>query len=191
MENNKYIKNVAAVALKLLLICAVVAGVVSFVYTATLDAYNQNIERETLQSMAAIFEVGEGDEITLESYEVDPDSNIKEFYDVNVNGETVGYCIKVIAKGFGGDMSLMVGYHPDKTIRGVSIVSHAETPGVGSKVDDASYLSQYNGLTGGLEISKRGDKDITSVSGATISSKAVHAAIEEASAAVALYTLRG
>lgn len=186
MENNKYIKNVAIVALKLLLICAVVAGVVSFVYTATLDAYNTNIERETLQSMAAIFGAGENDEITLESYEVDPDSNIKEFYGVKVNGENVGYCIKVIAKGFGGDMNLMVGYYPDKTIRGVSIVSHAETPGVGSKVNDANYLSQYNGLTGGLEISKRGDKDITSVSGATISSKAVHAAIEEASAAIAL-----
>ena len=90
------------------------------------------------------------------------------------------------AKGFGGDMSLMVGYHPDKTIRGVSIVSHAETPGVGSKVDDATYLSQYEGLSGGLTISKRNDADITSVSGATISSKAIHVAIEQASAALAL-----
>lgn len=186
MENNTYIKNIVVVALKLLLICAVIAGVVSFVYTATLDAYNKNIERETLQSMATIFGAGESDEISLETFAADPDSSVKEIYGVKVNGESVGYCLKVIAKGFGGDMSLMVGYHPDKTIRGVSIVSHAETPGVGSKVDDATYLSQYEGLSGGLTISKRGDADITSVSGATISSKAIHMAIEQASAALAL-----
>ena len=69
MENNNYIKNVVVVALKLLLVCAVVAGVVSFVYTATLDAYNENIERETLQSMATIFGAGENDEISLATFE--------------------------------------------------------------------------------------------------------------------------
>lgn len=186
MENKSYVKTVAVVALKLLLICAVVAGVISFVYTVTLDAYNENLDREIRQSMATIFDADADDVIELSKFDVDPDSNIQNIYGVKVNGESVGFCVNVNGKGFGGAINLMVGYHADKTIRGVSIVSHAETPGVGSKVNDATYLSQYEGLAGGLTISKRGDCDITAISGATISSKAIHAAIEEASAALAL-----
>ncbi len=186
MASKSYIKNIAIVGLKLLLICAVIAGVVSFVYTVTIDAYNQNLDNEIRQSMATVFELKEGEELALDVYDGMLDSDIKAIYTVKINGETVGYCVNVIGKGFGGDLNLMVGYHPDKTIRGVSLVSHAETPGVGSKVNDEAYLSQYNGLSGELTISKRGDADITAISGATISSRAVHEAVERASEVLAL-----
>ncbi len=188
---NKYIKTVAKVGLKLLLVCAVVAGVVSFVYTMTIDAYNQNLDNELRQSMASVFELKEGEELGLDVYDGALDSDIKAIYTVRINGETVGFCVNVIGSGFGGDISLMVGYHPDKTIRGVSVVSHAETPGVGSKVDDESYLSQYNGLSDEITISKRGDADIVAISGATISSKAIHAAVERASEVLALAVKEG
>lgn len=186
MASKSYIKNVAIVGLKLLLICAVIAGVVSFVYTVTFDAYQKNLDREIRESMATIFEAGENDEIGLEVYDGELESDIQAVYTVMINGETVGYCVNVLGKGFGGDINLMVGYHPDKSIRGVSIVSHGETPGVGSKVGDAAYLSQYGGLSGELTISKRGEADITSISGATISSKAVHEAVLRASEVLAL-----
>ncbi|MBE6662770.1 MAG: FMN-binding protein [Ruminococcaceae bacterium] len=187
MENKSYIKNMAVVALKLLLICSVIAGVVSFVYTVTLGAYQANLDREIRQSMATVFEIGEGEKLELTVYDGALGDDIKDIYTVSVNGETVGYCVNVVGKGFGGNMDIMVGYHPDKTIRGVSIVSHAETPGVGSKVSNADHLSQYNGHSDGLTISKRPGADITAISGATISSNAVHAAIERASEA--LYAL--
>ena len=180
MANKSYVKNMALVGLKLLLICAVIAGVVSFVYTVTFDAYQKNLDREIRESMAVIFNANEDDVIGLDVYEGALDSDIQAVYTVKLNGEVVGYCVNVIGKGFGGDMSLMVGYQPDKSIRGVSIVSHAETPGVGSKVGDAAHLSQYVGLSGELTISKRGDADITAISGATISSKAVHEAVNRA-----------
>jgi electron transport complex protein RnfG len=186
MASNNNIKNIVIVGLKLLLICAVIVGVVSFVYTVTLDSYQQNLDREIRQSMAVIFHASENDVIDLDVYDGVLDSDIRAVYTVKLNGETVGYCVNVIGKGFGGDINLMVGYQPDKSIRGVSIVSHGETPGVGSKVGNAAYLSQYDGLSGELTISKRGDADITAISGATISSKAVHQAILRASQALAL-----
>lgn len=186
MASKSYVKNAVVVGLKLLLICAVIAGVVSFVYTVTLDAYQENLDREIRQSMAVIFDAGENDVIKTEKYDGSLSSDIRDIYTVRINGETVGYCVNVIGKGFGGDIDLMVGYQPDKSIRGVSIVSHGETPGVGSKVGNVTHLSQYNGLSGELTISKRGDADITAISGATISSKAVHEAILRASEALAL-----
>ncbi|MBO5305932.1 MAG: FMN-binding protein [Clostridia bacterium] len=185
MASKSYLKNVAVIGLRLLLICAVIAGVVSFVYTVTFDAYQKNLDREIRQSMAVIFNASENDVIDLHVYDGKLDSDIRAVYTVMINGETVGYCVNVIGKGFGGDINLMVGYQPDKSIRGVSIVSHGETPGVGSKVGDAAYLSQYGGLFGELTISKRGDADITAISGATISSKAVHEAVVRACEALA------
>ena len=136
--------------------------------------------------MAVIFDASENDTIDLDVYDGALDSDIRAVYTVRINGETVGYCVNVIGKGFGGDINLMVGYQPDKSIRGVSIVSHGETPGVGSKVGDAAHLSQYIGLSGDLTISKRGDADITAISGATISSNAVHEAVVRACEVLAL-----
>ena len=186
MASKSYIRSIVTVGWKLLLICAVIAGVVSFVYTVTLDTYQQNLDREIRQSMAVIFDASETDVLDLEVYEGELDEGIEAIYTVKLNGETVGYCVNVLGKGFGGNINLMVGYQPDKSIRGVSIVSHSETPGVGSKVGDSAYLSQYDGRSGKLTISKRGGTDITAVSGATISSKAVHEAILRASESLAL-----
>ncbi len=180
METNKNTARTALiVGLKLLLICAVVAGVVSFVYSVTIDAYNQNLENEIRKSISTIFDASEADVIDYTSDSVE-DSDIKAFYTVTKNGETVGYCVNVIGKGFGGEISLMVGYHADGTIRGVSVVSHSETAGVGEKAMKEEYLKQYTGLSGMITVSKGTGTDVTAISGATISSKAINAAMNRA-----------
>ena len=63
---------------------------------------------------------------------------------------------------------MMVAMTEDKTVLGVKIVSMSETPGIGTKVDDAEYLSQYAGADLSLTAA-----DVDVVSGATKSSKAV------------------
>ena len=179
-KSNSHVKTALTIGLKLLLICAVVAGVVSFVYSVTIEAYDANIAAEIRNSMGIIFDAKEGDVIEYTLYDGELDADISAVYMVKKNGEDVGYCINLTGKGFGGSMNLMVGYHADKTVCGVSVVSHAETPGVGDKATKAEHLSQYEGLSGEMTISKKGNADITAVSGATISSKAIHAAVERA-----------
>ena len=66
-------------------------------------------------------------------------------------------------------MTLMVGFYSDRSIAGVQILSHSETPGLGAKASDAAYLAQYQGKSGTLSLGE----DIDAVSGATISSRAV------------------
>ncbi len=177
MENKMNIKNMIMVGLKLLLICAVVAGVVSFVYSATIHAYNTNLENEMRHSMATIFDATEKDVIDYAVTEAEGGT----VYTVTKNGENVGYCVQLLGSGFGGDISLMVGFENNRAIRGVSVISHGETPGVGDKATREEHLAQYIGKQGYLEISKRGDKDITAIANATISSVAIHDAINEAS----------
>ena len=182
MKSN-YFKTARSVSIKLLLICAVIAGVVSFVFSATIDAYNQNLENEKKLALTGIFAETEGDVI---EYETLANSNpaVNDVYLVSKNGEGAGFCVNITAKGFGGDLTLMIGYNYDGSVKGVQVISHAETPGVGTKALVDGHLSQYTGKSGELTISKGSSADVEAVAGATISSKAVHAAVNSANSIV-------
>ena len=73
-------------------------------------------------------------------------------------------------------MTLMVGFRADQTLVGVQILSHSETPGLGARVSDASYLGQYAGKSGTLTLGE----NVDAISGATISSRAVLSGVKEA-----------
>ena len=104
---------------------------------------------------------------------------VEAVYRVAEDGSTVGYSVLVLSPSFGGDVQLMVAVTADKTVIGVKIVSMSETPGLGTRVDDADYLSQYAGVTAGLSAS-----EVDMISGATKSSKAVLNGVVDALAAL-------
>jgi Na+-translocating ferredoxin:NAD+ oxidoreductase RnfG subunit len=61
----------------------------------------------------------------------------------------------------------------DLILRGLSVISHSETPGLGDKITQSFFLDQFQEVFfSGIELSKTGG-DIDAISGATISSKAV------------------
>ena len=162
----------------LLLICAIVALVLSFVNTVTQEKIAQN---ETEQKRTAMVELFGSDKIEyteLDRLESDGE-RVEAVYRVAEDGSTVGYSVLVLSPGFGGDVQLMVAATADKTVIGVKIVSMSETPGLGTRVDDADYLSQYAGLTAGLSAS-----EVDMISGATKSSKAVLNGVVDALAAL-------
>ena len=86
-------------------------------------------------------------------------------------------------KGYGGDVGLMVGINvEDGKLVGVSVTTHAETPGMGAKAkDDPAYVSQFKGLSieDPIAITKDGGT-INAIGGSTITSRAITAAATEA-----------
>lgn len=160
------------IGLKLLLICAIVAGVVSFVYSLTAAQYEKNIQETKNRAVGEIFGLAAptSEILTAEGVE-------ETVYKVFDNGTFVGYCVEVKSAGFGGDIEMMVGYTADCTILGVSIVSLSETPGLGAKVNESAFLSQYAGKVDQLELGT----DVDAISGATISSRAVTDGVNKAS----------
>ncbi len=160
--------SVLLIGLKLLLIAAVVAGIVSFVNAKTAPVATENINREKTKAIAQIF----GNNQQIETTERDG------IYTVTLDGETIGYCLESTSSGFGGDLTLMVGYDADATLRGVQVISHSETPGLGARVCDGEEgaLSQYAGKSGILTLGK----EVDAVSGATISSRAVLKGVNQA-----------
>ncbi len=61
-------------------------------------------------------------------------------------GNVTGYVVTAEAKGFVGPISWDVTFDKDaKTITDVSVVSHTESQGYGSKMEDDNFLSQFKG----------------------------------------------
>ena len=95
-------------------------------------------------------------------------------------GFIVGYAVKALASGYGGSIELLVALEPtnlnstdELILRGLSVISHSETPGLGDKTTQSFFLEQFQGVSfSGIELSATGG-DIDAISGATISSKAV------------------
>ena len=101
-------------------------------------------------------------------------ASVKEVYEAS-NG--VGYVFMLTVKGYGGDMDLICGIDADGCITATKVLSHAETAGLGAKVAEADYGSQYIGEDASLS-------GVSAISGATISSKAYYGAIADAFAAL-------
>lgn len=181
-QENPTLKAIV-IGLKLLLISSLIAAIIAFVYSVTLEQYKQNIEKQKREAMQAIFN---SQTLTYTEATVD-DATV---YTVTDNGETLGYCVQIASAGFGGDVSLMIGYNADASIRGVQVVSHSETPGLGAKVEEDAHLSQYNGKSGELILNGK-ENGVDAVSGATISSRAVINGVNEATAIIKDYIEKG
>ena len=173
---KKTVLSVLNIGARQLVICLVVAAVVSLVNEVTKKRYAELQEQEKANAMAAIF----GAE-TLTYTDLG-----NGVYALKQGDEPLGYCVESTTAGFGGDMTLMVGFNSDLAVVGVQILSHSETPGLGARVNDAGYLSQYGGKTGDLALGE----DIDAISGATISSKAVLAGVNEAQKSLRLHVVK-
>lgn len=107
---------------------------------------------------------------------------IDEAYDAVAGGAHAGYVIQATSpNGYGGDITLMVGVTADGTCNGYSLLTIAETAGLGMNAQKAEWAAQYAGKTvEAFEVTKTGasaDNQIDAISGATITSKAVTEAV--------------
>lgn len=98
---------------------------------------------------------------------------------VDGSGNELGKVVRTwsTVKGFNGDIELYVGFTPDGQISGVSVISHQETSGLGSKVTEPAFTDQFKGADGSSEI---GGNDIDAVTGATYSSESFLSAVNNA-----------
>ena len=106
-----------------------------------------------------------------------------ELYPAKKDGELTSLAIKTVSKkGYSGDIEVVTGFSPDGSINKVVVVSQTETPGLGTKVTEDGFLSQFEGKkpsTFKLKV-KKDDGDVDAVTGATISSRAVSEAVSKA-----------
>lgn len=87
-----------------------------------------------------------------ELFEVEVNGKKSKVYPAKKGGEVVGYAIEASSSaGFGGNITLMVGFAPDGSIVNTSVISHAETPGLGAKITESGshFVTQFQGANPG------------------------------------------
>ncbi len=184
MQKNE---NPIVLSLVLLVTSVVVALILAFTNSVTKDKIAENTRKE---QDAAKIEVLAG-ATTFEGVEFTDETGLVQsvYVGKNKNGETVGWCANVQPSGYGGVIDTMVGISRDGAVSGVKIVSLSETPGLGAKATDASFLDQFSGKLGDgslavIKSGTAGDGEIMAISGATITSSAVKDGVNAAAKAV-------
>ncbi len=103
------------------------------------------------------------------------------------NGKPKAIALEAFGKGFGGEIGVIVGIDVDSNkIIGIGVTTHHETPGVGSRTKtDPSFRAQFKGLSVMQVFKVKADGgQIDAVTGATISSRGVCQAVNNA---IAIY----
>ena len=168
-------------AIALFLFTAVAAVIVGFMYTITAEPIEQRIfEREQAAINAIMpnsFPYGEPHIYDL------PDSTVTR-RDIRINdqGERMGYVFFAESRGYDGLVHVLVGFDMDGDILGVRIISHTETPGLGTVIVSEAFISQFYGLRGPVESVRNPQRphQIDAVTGATLSVNAVVRAVNDA-----------
>lgn len=159
-------------ALPLTIICVVIAFLLAFVNAVTADKILDNAKKEKENAIEKIFPESAGFESCDPSLWMD---NVSDAGSVkNSSGSVIGYFVEVSPVGFKGEISLIVGCDTEGKILKVSCLSTTETPAVGTKATDESYLEGYKSLTS-EQVS-----GVDTITGATISSRAVRLGIHNA-----------
>ena len=108
------------------------------------------------------------------------------YYAAIKGGDTVGCIFVTEANGYGGVVSVMTAVDMEGKIVAVEILEAAdETPGLGQNVTKPDWYSQFSGLKNDITVIKGGsanqeNNEVNAVTGATISSKAVTTAVNQA-----------
>jgi len=178
---KKLESTLANMILSLLLISAVMAAALGFVYGVTKGPIADVIKKKEIQAVRDV----------LPAFDNDPTKDVKtidglSFYLATKDGQAVGCAVKTYTtKGYSGRFDLMVGFKPDGSINKIVVLEQKETPGLGSKMKDAKFQDPFIALNIGtlpgqqLKVKKDGGT-IDAISAATITSRAFCDGIQKA-----------
>lgn len=98
----------------------------------------------------------------------------------------IGFAVVAAGKGYSSTVQTLVGLKPDGTIGGMSVMYQAETPGLGTKAVEVRYgekdpwfQRQFTGKPGDKVAVQKDGGEIQSITGATITSRAIASAIKK------------
>lgn len=179
MKQSK-IKEIVIPALSLFIICIVVTALLGLTNAVTapkieeLAVETQEAAKKEVLADAASFGDAEQTQLSGTTYTY--------YKGLAADGSVMGYVVETVSKGYGGDISLMVGIGVDGTVQGVSILSINETAGLGMNAENPEFLEQFLGKSGTIGVQKNGssDTEIQALTGATITSEAMADGVNQA-----------
>ncbi|MEW6102143.1 MAG: RnfABCDGE type electron transport complex subunit G [Candidatus Omnitrophota bacterium] len=160
-------KEMARYGITLSLICVVASASLAVTNSVTGKRIAAQLKLEEEAGLKEVFP-------EADSFEpVKQEDELLYYKAISKDKKIIGAAFKVTKKGYSSPIEAIVGMAKDGTIKAVKILSQNETPGLGSRVSEPSFLSQFtNKDTADLN-------QVQAITGATISSKAVIDAVTE------------
>ena len=171
MKKKSAFLQLARLAVTLFLITAVMAVLLAGVNAVTRDKIAAAKAAKLQAALATVMPDAAGmEEISFTS----SDSTIRSVYAAT---DGSGYAVEVAPAGFGGEITMLVGVGNDGKVTGISVISHAETAGLGAiaaakTAAGEAFRQQFVGAEGSLAVTKDGGT-IDAIASATITSRAV------------------
>ena len=167
-------KEIINYVLRMTFVCVISAFILSWVYKETKQRIQQNEKR----AIELAFKELLPDAIKFETAQ----RWVSGFNDEN---QLVGKIVSSEKRGYSSRIKIFVGLDIQKKITGIEIVAQNETPGLGDRIKSAKFLKQFVGKDKSQipEVGRVKRLPATSkvhtITGATISSKAVIEAVRE------------
>ncbi len=164
----------------LTLISVIAAGALAYVNKMTAGPIEENKARTLAEGINTVLCVSDAQV-----------QDTKEVEDANGNPVIIyatdkGVAVQAIdPNGFGGKLSVLVGFDDEGSIKGYTVLEHAETPGLGAKAGDWFQKGQKGDIIGKnpgekeLTVSKDGG-DVDAITASTITSRAFLRAVNVA-----------
>lgn len=176
-ETKKAPNQIVKLALVLFLVSAIVSGVLGVVNMLTKDRIAELEAQARAEAYNAVLP-WDGEYVNVKY-----DKEAFETVDAIAQAGDEGWVVELTFSGAQSSISAAFGVSPDYTITGASVISHAETSGLGAKIVEEGFLASFVGQTEGMAVTKDGGT-VDSITAATISSQAMANAANTAIAAV-------
>jgi len=173
-------KHIIKPALSLFIIAAISTVLLSLVRDFTLTPI-ENQRRKTLENaMKAVL----NEASIFEEFPIEKTGSIVRVYEGKNGTESIGYVIELSPAGYSGAVEMMVGISKAKNeITGMRVLRHSETPGLGALAVKESFYSKFEGrklVPLNVVRALPEENDIEAITSATITSRAVTNAVNEA-----------
>lgn len=119
----------------------VTSGALIYVNLHTKDEIAKRMEEDLKASLAQVVPPTMYDNkilkdtITIQDNDVTGKPSSTLFYRARKNGKIVAFAFPEVAYGYSGEIDLIMGVDTNGTLLGVRVVAHAETPGLGDKIE--------------------------------------------------------
>ncbi|WFS63135.1 RnfABCDGE type electron transport complex subunit G [Pseudodesulfovibrio thermohalotolerans] len=171
--------------MKMMIVLSLICGIAGITLAALKQVTAPIIEEQVLTYVQA-----PAIQSVLSDYDNDPIKDRRKFevdgrtvivFPALKDGRLIGLAFETSGKGYGGNIGVMVGFDVDAaTLTGIGITTLKETPGLGARVAEHGYTTQFRGHSlDSVDLKKNGG-DIEAVAGATISSNGTVSAVREA-----------
>ena len=168
-------------SLTLFITAMITIALLSVVHALTLEPIERQKQRTQEAAMREVLPQADTyTEIPAEIF-----GSITAVYEgVGGDGEKAGYVVALSPEGYSGKIDMMVGISSaGETVTGMRVLRHTETPGLGAMAVRESFYGKFDGrsLTPLTVVkSAPGENEIDAITSATITTRAITGAVNEA-----------